>query len=129
MPIGLYTIPAISYVGMNEDEAIKAGRDIVIGRALYRYNARGRMLGDEQGLLKCIFDRKTNAMLGAFIVGEDATELIHLGQSLIASGAGIDYLIGTCFNYPSLSELYKYAAYGALQAMAERRADQVPLAA
>ena len=113
MPIGLYTIPAVSYVGMNPEEAEKQGHDIVVGRALYRYNVRGRMLGDEQGILKCVFDRKTRSLLGAFIVGEDATELIHIAQCMIAHGAGIDYLIGTCFNYPSLGELYKYAAYSA----------------
>jgi NAD(P) transhydrogenase len=118
MPIGLYTIPAISYVGMNADEATKKGHEVVIGRALYRYNVRGRMLGDEQGILKCVFDRNTRAMLGAFIVGEDATELIHIAQCIIAHGGGIDYLIGTCFNYPSLGELYKYTAYSALQNMA-----------
>jgi len=124
MPIGLYTIPAISYVGMSEDEARKSGRDIVLGRAHYRYNVRGRMLGDEQGFLKCIFDRKTKSMLGAFIIGEDATELIHLAQCVIANGGGIDYLVGTCFNYPSLAELYKYAAYSALQALAQPAAQK-----
>jgi NAD(P) transhydrogenase len=119
MPIGLYTIPAISMVGMSHDEAAKAGCEVVIGRALYRYNARGRMLGDEQGLLKCLFDRRTHALLGASVVGEDATELIHLAQCAIAHGGGIEYFIGACFNYPSLHELYKYAAYSALQAIAE----------
>lgn len=118
MPIGLYTIPAVSMVGISEAEARKAGRDVVIGRTLYRYNARGRMLGDEQGLLKCVFDRNTRMLLGATIVGEDATELIHLAQCVLAHGGGIDYFIGACFNYPSLSELYKYAAYSALQSMA-----------
>lgn len=121
MPIGLYTIPAVSYVGMTADEAVKKGHDVVIGRALYRYNVRGRMLGDEQGILKCVFDRNSRALLGAFIVGEDATELIHIAQCLMAHGGGIEYLIGTCFNYPSLGELYKYAAYSALQTMANPR--------
>lgn len=124
MPIGLYTIPAVSYVGMTADEAATKGHDVVIGRTLYRHNVRGRMLGDEQGMLKCVFDRTTRALLGAFIVGEDATELIHIAQCMIANGAGIDYLIGTCFNYPSLGELYKYSAYSALQTMADPRSIQ-----
>jgi NAD(P) transhydrogenase len=126
MPVGLYTIPAVSYVGMMEADATESGRDVVIGRASYRANARGRMLGDERGVVKCIFDRKTKALLGAGIVGEDATELVHIAQTVIAAGLGIDHFIGTCFNYPSLGELYKYAAYSALQAKA---AEAQPLAA
>jgi NAD(P) transhydrogenase len=121
MPIGLYTIPAVSMVGLSEVEARKAGREVVIGSSFYRGNARGRMLGDEQGMLKCVFDRSTRKLLGACVVGEDATELIHLAQCMIASGLGIDYLIDTCFNYPSLSELYKYAAYAALQDLSKAR--------
>ena len=130
MPIGLYTIPAISYVGMSQEEARNAGHDPVIGRASYRYNVRGRMLGDERGLLKCVFDRRTRALLGSFIVGEDATELIHIAQAVQAHGGGIDYFIGTCFNYPSLGELFKYASYSALQAIAAHdEANAAPLAA
>ena len=119
MPIGLYTIPSVSMVGLSEAEARKAGREIVTGSASYRGNVRGRMLGDEQGLLKCVFDRATRALLGACVVGEDATELIHLAQCMMAHEAGIEYLIDTCFNYPSLSELYKYAAYAALQELSK----------
>ena len=129
MPIGLYTIPAISYVGLLEEEAHKAGYGTIIGRAIYRSNVRGRMLGDEQGMLKCVFDRASRKLLGAAIIGEDATELIHLAQSVIALGGGIDYFINTCFNYPSLSELFKYASYSALQAMAEESREPMPLAA
>lgn len=117
MPIGIYTVPAISMVGVSHDEATKKNLDVVIGRASYAQNVRGRMLGDENGLLKCIFDRKTGVLLGAACVGEDATELIHYGMAAIAAGEGIDDFIGACFNYPSLTELYKYAAYSALQAM------------
>ncbi len=123
MPIGLYTIPALSMVGMTESEAREADRDIVVGRAAYRNNARGRMLGDEQGLLKCVFDRETHALLGATIVGESATELIHLAQCVLTQGVGIEYFIDACFNYPSLSELYKYAAYDALHVLAQDQND------
>jgi NAD(P) transhydrogenase len=84
------------------------------------------MLGDEQGLVKCVFDRHTKQLLGAGIVGEDATELVHIAQAVIASGGGVEYFINTCFNYPSLGELYKYAAYSALQAI---KAEARPLAA
>ncbi|MCP3903668.1 MAG: Si-specific NAD(P)(+) transhydrogenase [Planctomycetes bacterium] len=118
-PMGIYTIPGISGVGMMEEEAREAGHRTVVGRALYRHNVRGRMMGDEKGILKCVFDRDTRALLGATIVGHGATELIHIAQLAIATGGGLDYMISACFNYPSLTELYKYAAYNALQTMAE----------
>ncbi len=123
MPIGLYTIPAVSMVGLTERQALELGRDVVVGRALYRANVRGRMLGDEQGLMKCVFDRSTRKLLGASIVGEDATELIHLGQFVIGFEGGIDDFMNACFNYPSLAELYKYAAYNALGQINARRAE------
>jgi len=127
MPIGIYTIPGISMVGMMELEAQEAGHKTVTGRAFYRDNVRGRMLGDEAGILKCVFDRDTRRLLGATILGDSATELIHLAQSTIINGAGIDYFIDSCFNYPSLTELYKYAAYSALQWLAndEERANEL----
>ena len=118
LPFGLYTIPAVSSVGPTQQQATDDGRDVVVGRAQYRQNVRGRMLGDEQGMIKCVFDRRTRRLLGTTIVGEDATELIHIAQFIITGEGGIDDLIGACFNYPSLSELYKYAAYDALQALA-----------
>ena len=74
MPIGIYTIPALSMVGVTEAEATEAGNDIVTGKAMYRFNARGRMLGDEQGLLKCVFERDSRRLIGACAVGEQATE-------------------------------------------------------
>lgn len=118
VPMGIYTIPAIGSVGLTEEEAREGGRDVVVGRAHYRDNARGRMLGDDRGLLKAIFDRRTRALIGVSVVGEDATELVHLGQQAIASGHGMQHLIETCFNYPSLTELYKVAAFDALAALA-----------
>lgn len=121
MPMGIYTIPSVATVGISFEQAQKEGRNIVVGRAMYRDNLRGRMLGDEEGMVKCIFDAETHALLGAAVVGEDATELIHLAQAVIESGRGIEHFIHTCFNYPSLCEMYKYAAYNALQAIASRR--------
>jgi NAD(P) transhydrogenase len=118
VPMGIYTIPAIGSVGLTEEEALAGGREIVVGRAQYRGNARGRMLGDDRGLLKAVFDRRTRALIGVSVVGEDATELVHLGQLAIASGHGIQHLVETCFNYPSLTELYKAAAFDALAQIA-----------
>jgi NAD(P) transhydrogenase len=118
VPFGLYTIPAVSAVGLTEHDAREQGLDVVVGRALYRNNARGRMLGDDQGLLKCVFDRRSRRLLGAAIVGEDACELIHLAQFIMLYEGGLDELIGACFNYPTLAELYKHAACDALEALA-----------
>lgn len=123
-PMGIYTIPPIAMIGLTQAQAEEAGRTVVVGRAPFRNNARGRMVGDGTGVLKAIFDRRTRALLGAQIVGTQATELIHFAHPLIAQGLGIDYLIDACFNYPSLTELYKYAAYHALQQMS---AEQAPV--
>ena len=127
IPLGIYTVPPIAMVGLSESDATKSGVDFVVGRAPYRLNARGRMLGDEGGLLKLVFERKSKRLIGIAIVGEQATELIHYGLAILASEGGIDDLIQTCFTYPSLTELYKYAAYNALQVLAgrERRCEDV----
>jgi len=128
IPFGMYTIPAVSTVGLTDQQAAEVGHDVVVGRALYRHNVRGRMLGDENGIMKCVFDRRTRQLLGTTIVGEVAAELIHLAQFVISNEGGIDDFIDGCFNYPSLSELYKYAAYDALQAIAGSCADRTKAA-
>ena len=97
------------------------GKLPVVGRAAYRNNPRGRMLGDEEGLVKCVFDTRSRRLLGATIVGHDATELIHLAQFTIGFEGGINDLIDACFNYPSLAELYKHAADDALGSIAIRQ--------
>lgn len=117
-PMGIYTIPPIAMIGLSEDQALEQGRKVIVGRAPYRQNARGRMLGDAEGMLKAVFDRRTHALLGAQVIGAQATELIHFAHPLIVQELGIEYLIDTCFNYPSLTELFKYAAYHALQQIA-----------
>ena len=117
VPMGIYTIPAIGAVGLTEEDAISGGRAIVVGRAYYRDNARGRMLGDDRGMLKTVFDRHTHALLGVSVAGEDATELVHFGQLVIQSGHGIQHLVEMCLNYPTLTELYKAAAFDAMQAL------------
>jgi NAD(P) transhydrogenase len=118
VPIGIYTIPSISCVGLQESEAQSRGKPVVVGRARYQANVRGRMLGDETGMLKMVFDRESRVLLGASIVGEDATELIHVAQSGILGECTIEDYIQSCYNYPSLTEMYKYGAYSALQAIA-----------
>jgi NAD(P) transhydrogenase len=117
MPIGIYTIPAISCIGMTAEEAAKEGLDVISASAGFRTNARGRMLGDDAGILKCVFERSTGRLVGCTVVGEQATELIHVAQLAIVARVGIEYFVNVCFNYPSLTSLYKDAASQAMLAM------------
>ena len=118
-PYGIYTIPEMSYVGATEEELKAKGIDYLVGRASMGDNARGEILGAASGFLKLLFapDKK---LLGAHMLGPSATELIHLGQMALLQGATIDLFIDAVFNYPTLSELYKYAAYDGLGALARR---------
>lgn len=111
LPYGIYSIPEISMVGMNEEEATNASIPYEVGVARYREIARGLILGDENGMLKILFHRETRQVLGVHIIGESATELIHIGQSVMALGGGLKYLLDAVFNYPTLAECYKVAAY------------------
>jgi NAD(P) transhydrogenase len=119
-PYGLYTIPEVSMVGDTEEDARKKGLDIEVGRAYYRDNARGQIINDQEGLLKLIFDARTKKVVGVHILGERATELVHLGQAVLSFGGTIDWFIDAVFNYPTLSEVYKYAAYDGLGRLAKR---------
>ena len=114
LPYGIYTIPEVSCVGLSEEDAIAAGKSVIVGRALYKHNLRGRIIGDADGLVKLVFCRDTKKLLGANCIGDRATEIVHLGQAIIQLGGTVDTLIEMVFNYPTLSECYKYAAYDAL---------------
>jgi NAD(P) transhydrogenase len=109
-PYGIYTIPEISMVGKCEEELTEAGVPYEVGKAHYREIARGQITGDQHGLLKLIFHLHTRQLLGVHIIGNGASELIHIGQAVLALGGTIDYFIRTVFNYPTLSEAYKTAA-------------------
>ncbi len=113
LPTGIYTIPEAGTFGASEEELIKAGTPYVVGRAAYRHNARGRIIGDRQGLLKLIFHRDDRRLLGVHVVGEQATELVHIGMMAMLSGATEEIFSRACFNYPTLGDLYKYATYDA----------------
>jgi len=117
LPYGVYTIPEVSCVGLGEDEALERGVDVVVGRAYFRDNARAQILGDRDGMVKLVFERGTRDLLGCHCIGERASELVHVGQAMIALGGTVDTLIETVFNYPTLGEAYKYAAYDALGRM------------
>jgi NAD(P) transhydrogenase len=113
-PYGIYSIPEISFVGKTEEQLTEAGVSYEIGIAHYREIARGQILNDTTGLLKILFHRETRQLLGVHIVGEGATELIHIGQAVIGFEGTIDSLINTVFNYPTLAECYKVAALNGL---------------
>jgi NAD(P) transhydrogenase len=117
-PFGIYTIPEVGSVGLSEEAAKAAGRDAVAGRAFYRDNARGKIVGDKDGIIKLVVERSTKKVLGCHCMGERASELVHVGQSVMLLGGTVDAFIEMVFNYPTLSEMFKYAAYDALGAMA-----------
>lgn len=109
-PYGIYTIPEISTVGRNEEELTEQGIPYEIGKAQYREIARGQIIGDSTGILKLIFELDTHKLLGVHILGEGASELVHIGQAVMAFGGRVEYFINTVFNYPTLAECYKTAA-------------------
>jgi len=110
-PYGIYTIPEISYVGKNEEELTAANVPYEMGRASYREIARGQIIGDNIGMLKILFHLETREILGVHIIGESASELIHIGQAVMSLGGKVDYFVNTVFNYPTLAECYKNAAF------------------
>jgi NAD(P) transhydrogenase len=112
-PIGIYSIPEISMVGATERELTDARVPYETGMARYREIARGQILGDDSGLLKLLFHREERRLLGVHAIGTGATELIHVGQAVLALGGGLDYFLQTVFNYPTLAECYKVAALNA----------------
>ena len=114
LPMGIYTIPEISGAGETEESCKEKKIDYCVGRALYANNARGHIIGDTAGMLKLIFARADKKLLGVSIIGESATELIHIGMMVLDHNLTIDEFIEQVFNYPTLSETYKYAAYEGL---------------
>jgi NAD(P) transhydrogenase len=109
-PFGIYAIPEIAWVGANESELTAKGVPYETGVARYREIARGHILGDTDGLLKLIFHLDTRELLGVWCMGTQATELVHIGQAVMALGGNLDHLVRNVFNYPTLAECYKVAA-------------------
>ncbi|MGH3096637.1 MAG: Si-specific NAD(P)(+) transhydrogenase [Streptosporangiales bacterium] len=116
-PIGIYTIPEISYVGRTEDELTEASVPFEVGIARYRELARGQIIGDSYGMLKLLVHTDTGELLGVHVFGSGATELVHIGQAVMGCGGTVDYLVDTVFNYPTLAESYKVAALDATNKM------------
>lgn len=120
LPYGIYSVPEISSVGPTEQELKEKGIAYEVGRARFENNARGQITGDSDGVVKLLFDPKTRKLLAAHILGEHATELIHIPMFVISSGGTIDAFIDAVFNFPTLAEAFKYAAYDGLQRLAQR---------
>jgi len=119
MPMAIYTIPELSWVGTTEKELRRQGKqpgvDYVVGRGFFRESARGQIIGENSGMLKMIVDVRSEKLIGVHIVGESASELIHIGQLVMNLGGSVRDLVSNVFNYPTLAECYKLASYDCLE--------------
>jgi len=113
-PYGIYTIPEISFIGKTEEQLTDEDVPYEVGVAYYREIARGQIRGDTTGRLKLIFHRESKHLLGVHIIGEGASELLHIGQAVLILGGTVEYFVDTVFNYPTLAECYKAAAFNGL---------------
>jgi len=129
LPYGIYTIPECGMVGQAEQELEAAGTPYEIGRADYAGNARAQLVGAGAGLVKLVFDPQSRQILGVHVVGERASELVHIGMTVMQLGGTLDTFIDAVYNYPTLSELFKYAAYDGLARLARRKTFEARLAA
>jgi NAD(P) transhydrogenase len=117
-PYGIYTIPEISFVGKTEEQLTDEDVPYEVGLAYYREIARGQIRGDTTGRLKLIFHRETKELLGVHIIGEGASEILHIGQAVLTLKGTVEYFINTVFNFPTLAECYKVAAFNGLNKLA-----------
>ena len=128
-PYGIYAVPEISMVGKTEEELTQDGVAYEVGKARYREIARGQIIGDTTGLLKLVFHSETRALLGVHIIGDGASELIHIGQAVLSFAGTIDYFINTVFNYPTLAECYKVAAFDGINRLGISYDEAAPMTA
>jgi NAD(P) transhydrogenase len=127
-PYGIYAIPEMSMVGRTEEELTEQGVPYEVGKAQYREIARGQIIGDSTGLLKLIFHLDTHELLGVHIIGEGASELVHIGQAVLAFNGPIEYFVNTVFNYPTLAECYKTAAFDGVNRLGQAPIDSLSVA-
>jgi NAD(P) transhydrogenase len=120
VPTGIYTLPEVSTVGLTEEAARATCDDVEVSRAFFEANARARIAGTTEGLVKLVFRASDRRLLGAHILGEEATELIHVAQAVLHAGSTIDEFIDTTFNFPTRADAFKYAAYDGLQRLQSR---------
>jgi NAD(P) transhydrogenase len=125
LPYAIYTIPEMSNVGLTEEECKAKGISCEVGRAYYRANSRGQIIGDDKGMIKLVFEKDSLKLLGVHIVGENASEILHIGMMVMQFGETINAFIESVFNYPTLAEAYKYAAYDGLGNVARNRSKGV----
>ncbi len=118
-PFGIYTIPEISFIGKTEEQLTDEDVPYEVGVSYYREIARGQIRGDTTGRLKLIFHRETRQILGVHIIGEGATELVHIGQAVLALKGTVEYFVDNVFNYPTLAECYKAAAFNGLNKLSK----------
>src|ERR1700741_1974220 len=118
-PYGIYTIPEISFIGKTEEQLTDDGIPYEVGMAYFREIARGQIRGDTTGRLKLIFDPTSKKLLGVHIIGEGASELLHIGQAVFALNGTVEYFVDTVFNYPTLAECYKTAAFNGLNKLSK----------
>lgn len=123
LPYGIYTIPECSMAGETEESLRQKNIAYIAGKTRYASNARGQIIGEKDGFLKLLFRAEDMKLLGVHMIGEQATEIIHIGLTALQTGADSDLFINTCYNYPTLSEMYKYATYDAMgrRAMAQSK--------
>ncbi len=124
LPYGLFTIPEISMIGRNEQELTEKKVPYEVGIAQYSEIARGQIVGDETGMLKLLFHRETHELLGVHCIGELATEIVHIGQAVMELGGKIDYFCETVFNYPTMAECYRVAAFNGLNRLCPENDDE-----
>ena len=120
-PLAVYSIPEVAMVGETEESCRAKGVDYCVGRAYFRQNARGQIAGDLEGLLKLVFRRDDKRLLGVHIIGLSASELVHIGLMVLQTAGTIDTFIDAVFNYPTVADAYKYAAYDGLGQVAARQ--------
>ena len=116
-PIGIYSIPEISFIGQTEDQLTEDCVPFEVGVSRYRELARGQIIGDSYGVLKLLVSPEDHTLLGVHVFGTGATELVHIGQAVMGCGGTVDYLVDAVFNYPTLAESYKVAALDATNKM------------
>ena len=120
LPLAVYAVPELSMVGMTEDECKTKNVPYIVGRGYYEDNARGQIIGDMSGMVKLIFSPADKKLLGVHIIGEQAAELVHIGSHIMMANGDIEEFVHAVYNYPTLSELYKSAAYDGLDQLAPK---------
>jgi NAD(P) transhydrogenase len=125
LPFAIYTIPEISFIGRTEEELKQQGVDYVAGRGLYAMNPRGQILGDTDGLLKLLFETRSLKLVGVHLIGTGASELVHIGQAYLRSQSDALLMAESMFNYPTLSDLYRHAAFEGIAESNRRKGGSV----